>query len=63
MEQLAAHTPLDRAPTRETEERYPERIGGLSVALAETFKIMYLEDKNSQTGHWEDVTVVLDRLL
>ncbi|WP_051853707.1 DUF1931 family protein [Streptomyces sp. NRRL S-146] len=38
MEQLAAHPPLDRTPTQETEERYPEIIGGISVALAETFK-------------------------
>ncbi|MGC4972339.1 DUF1931 family protein [Streptomyces sp. DT199] len=30
--------PLDRTPTQATEERYPEIIGGLSVALAETFK-------------------------
>ncbi|MFF8883874.1 DUF1931 family protein [Streptomyces flaveolus] len=33
LEQLAVHPPLDRTPTRGTEER------GLSVALAETFKI------------------------
>ncbi|MFH8805047.1 DUF1931 family protein [Streptomyces sp. NPDC017936] len=63
VEQLAAHPPLDRTPTRETEERYPEIIGGLSVALAETFKIMYPDVKNPQTGHWEGVTAVFDRLL
>ncbi|MFF4978175.1 DUF1931 family protein [Streptomyces sp. NPDC001083] len=61
--QLAAHPPLDRAPTQETEERYPEIIGGLSVALAETFKIMYPDLKNPQTSHWEGVTAVFDRLL
>ncbi|GHK03889.1 DUF1931 family protein [Streptomyces sp. NPDC003753] len=63
VEQLAAHPPLDRTPTHETEERYPEIIGGLSVALAETFKIMYPDVKNPQTSHWDSVTAVFDRLL
>ncbi|MFI5972762.1 DUF1931 family protein [Streptomyces sp. NPDC051452] len=63
LERLAAHPPLDRAPTQETEERYPEIIGGLSVALAETFKIVYADVKNPQTTHWEVVTAVFDRLL
>ncbi|MEU8585805.1 DUF1931 family protein [Streptomyces sp. NPDC048664] len=63
LEQLAAHPHLDRTPTREAEERYPEIIGGLSVALAETFKIMYPDVKNPQTGHWDGVTAVFDRLL
>ncbi|MFD8804632.1 DUF1931 family protein [Streptomyces sp. NPDC059597] len=63
LEQLASHPPLDRTPTQETEERYPEIIGGLSVALAETFKIMYPDVKNPQTSHWEGVTAVFDLLL
>ncbi|MDX3855355.1 DUF1931 family protein [Streptomyces sp. AK02-01A] len=63
LEQLAAHPLLDRTPTQEAEERYPEIIGGLSVALAETFKIMYPDVKNPQTSHWEGVTAVFDRLL
>ncbi|GAA2246741.1 DUF1931 family protein [Streptomyces indiaensis] len=63
LEQLAAHPPLDRTPTQETEERYPEIIGGLSVALAETFEIMYSDVKNPQTSHWDGVTAVFDRLL
>lgn len=63
LEQLAAHPPLGRTPTQEAEERYPEIIGGLSVALAETFRIMYPDVKNPQTSHWEGVTAVFDRLL
>ncbi|MFE2297061.1 DUF1931 family protein [Streptomyces sp. NPDC059445] len=63
LEQLATHPPLDRTPTEETEERYPEIIGGLSVALAETFKIIYPDVKNPQTRHWEGVTAVFDHLL
>ncbi|MER8162705.1 DUF1931 family protein [Streptomyces sp. NPDC094472] len=62
-ERLAAHPPLDRTPTQETEERYPEIIGGLSVALAETFKIMYPDVTNPETSHWEGVAAVFDRLL
>ncbi|WP_369188829.1 DUF1931 family protein [Streptomyces sp. R08] len=63
LEQLAAHPPLDRTPTPEVEERYPEIIGGLSVALAETFNIMYPDVRNPQTRHWDGVTAVFDRLL
>ncbi|MER6270233.1 DUF1931 family protein [Streptomyces sp900105755] len=63
LEQLATHPPLDRTPTQETEERYPEIIGGLSFALADTFKIMYPDIKNPQTSHWDGVTAVFDRLL
>ncbi|MGW5332593.1 DUF1931 family protein [Streptomyces bauhiniae] len=63
LEQLASHPPLDRTPTPETEERYPEIIGGLSVALAETFKTLYPDVKNPQTSHWDSVTAVFDRLL
>ncbi|MBJ6636240.1 DUF1931 domain-containing protein [Streptomyces sp. BSE7F] len=63
LEQLAAHPPLDRTPTQETEERYPEIIGGLSVALAETFKIISPDVKNPQTSHWDGATAVFDRLL
>ncbi|MFI5963541.1 DUF1931 family protein [Streptomyces asoensis] len=61
--QLATHPPLDRSPTQEAEERYPDIIGGLSIALAETFKIIYPDVKNPQTSHWERVTAVFDRLV
>ncbi|MET8894093.1 DUF1931 family protein [Streptomyces albogriseolus] len=63
LEQLAAHPPLDRTPTEETEERYPEIVGGLSVALAETFKIIDPDVKNPQTSQWDRATAVFDRLL
>lgn len=63
LEQLAAHPLLDRAPSEETEARYPEIIGGLSLALAETFKIMYPGVKNPQTKHWEGATAIFDLLL
>ncbi|MFF7203013.1 DUF1931 family protein [Streptomyces sp. NPDC008141] len=63
LEQLAKHPPLDRPPTEETEKRYPEVLGGLTVALAETFKVVFPELKNPQTKHWETVTKVFDLLL
>ncbi|MEU9923108.1 DUF1931 family protein [Streptomyces griseoluteus] len=63
LEQLATHPLLDRTPTPETEERYPEIIGGISVALAETFKTLYPDLKNPQTSHWDQVTAVFDLLL
>ncbi|WP_055489193.1 DUF1931 family protein [Streptomyces sp. TP-A0356] len=63
LEQLAKHPLLDRAPTEETEARYPEIVGGLSLALAHTFKIMYPDLKNPQTKHWEGVTAIFDLLL
>ena len=63
LEMLAIHPPLDRAPTEETEAKYPEIIGGLSVALAETFKIMYPEIKNPQTKHWEGAISIFHLLL
>jgi hypothetical protein len=63
LKQLAIHPPLDRAASEETVARYPEIIGGLSTALAETFKIMYPEIKNPQTKHWESVIGIFTLLL
>ncbi|MEU7411973.1 DUF1931 family protein [Streptomyces sp. NPDC042638] len=63
LEQLAKHPPLDRAPTEETEARYPELLGGLSVALAETFRMVFPDLKNPQTKHWETVTKIFNLLL
>jgi hypothetical protein len=37
---LVAHPPLDLAYSAETEVRFPGIVGGLSVALARTFKII-----------------------
>ena len=40
-----------------------EIIGGLSVALAETFRNVYPDVKKPQTSHWDGVTAGFDRLL
>ncbi|MEU5523579.1 DUF1931 family protein [Streptomyces sp. NPDC093250] len=63
LEQLATHPPLDRTPDPDTEAAYPEIIGGLSLALAESFKILHPDLKNPQTRHWDEARAVFDLLL
>ncbi|GAA0641657.1 DUF1931 family protein [Streptomyces thermocarboxydovorans] len=63
LEQLAAHPTLDRTPDEETEAAYPEIIGGLSLALAQSFKILHPDLKNPQTQHWDEARAVFDLLL
>jgi hypothetical protein len=53
LDHLAALPPLDLAYSSETETRLPEIAGGISVALARSFKIIDPELKNPQTEHWE----------
>ena len=47
----------------QTEERLPEIAGGISVALARSFKIIDPELKNPQTEHWEGSQRIFDLLL
>ncbi|MBO2448631.1 DUF1931 family protein [Actinomadura barringtoniae] len=63
LERLARRPPLDATPSEETEHRLPEIAGGLSVALAEAFKIIDPKLKNPQTRHWEHVTSLFDLLI
>jgi hypothetical protein len=60
---LARYPPLDASPSDETEERLPEIVGGLSVALARSFKIIDPETKNPRTEQWDRVTRIFDLLL
>jgi hypothetical protein len=53
LEHLTAQPPLDLAYGVETEARLPEVAGGLSLALARTFKIIDPDLKNPQSLHWE----------
>jgi hypothetical protein len=62
LESLAAHPPLDAALSEETEGRLPVIIGGVSIALARTFKIVDAEMKAVHTQEWER-TFSLFRLL
>jgi hypothetical protein len=63
LEDIATHPPLDRAPATETEARLPGVAGGLSVALARTFKVVDPDLKNPQTRHWEQAFQIFDLLL
>jgi hypothetical protein len=63
LEQLAIYPPLDRSPSDETEARLPLIVGGLSLALARTFKIIDPDVKNPQTQQWERVFQTFDRLI
>jgi hypothetical protein len=63
LDHLAARPPLDLAYSEETEVRLPEIAGGISVALARTFKIIDPELKNPQSEHWERSQRIFDLLL
>ena len=60
---LAARPPLDLAYGEEAEARLPAIAGGISVALARTFKVIDPELKNPQTRHWEMALRIFDLLL
>ena len=53
LEHMTAQPPLDLAYGVETEARLPEIAGGLSLALAHTFKIIDPALRNPQSEHWE----------
>jgi uncharacterized protein DUF1931 len=61
--QLAMWPPLDATLSEETEARLPGVVGGLSVALARTFKIIDPDLKNPQTAQWERAFRVFGLLL
>jgi hypothetical protein len=63
LDQLAARPPLDLAYSEETEARFPEIAGGISVALAHSFKVIDPDLKNPQTKHWECVLRIFHLLL
>lgn len=54
---------LDLDYSKETEARLPDIVGGLSVALARTFKIIDPDLKNPQTMQWERAFSIFDLLL
>ena len=63
LDYLTARPPLDLAYSEATEARLPEVVGGLSVALARSFKIIDPELKNPQSQHWERSFAIFDLLL
>jgi Domain of unknown function (DUF1931) len=63
LDDVVALPPLDLACAEDTEARLPEIAGGLSVALARTFKIIDPDLKNPQSEHWERSFRIFDQLL
>jgi hypothetical protein len=63
LDYMTAQPPLDLAYSEETEVRLPDIVGGLSVALARTFKIIDPALKNPQTMQWERVFSIFNLLL
>lgn len=63
LQRIAAVPPLDVTVSEEATDHLPRVVGGLSVALAHTFKVLDPEVKNPQTTHWERSFRVFDLLL
>jgi hypothetical protein len=63
LDALAARPRLDLAYNDETEKTFPEIVGGMSVALARSFRIIEPALKNPQTRHWEYAFRLFDLLL
>jgi hypothetical protein len=62
LDAIAVH-PVVPTYSQSTEEEFPNIAGGLSVALARTFKIIEPGLKNPQTEHWERTFKIFDLLL
>jgi hypothetical protein len=63
LELIVAQPPMDLAYGDDLEAWLPDLAGGLSVALARTFRIVDPEVKNPQTRHWEQIFQLFDLLL
>ena len=63
LQMMAAVPPLDVTVSEEATDHLPEVVGGLSVALARTFKVLDPEVKNPQSTHWERSFRVFELLL
>jgi hypothetical protein len=63
LDHLTARPPLDRDYNDETETQLPTIAGGLSVALARTFKVLDPQLKNPQTEHWQRSSRIFELLL
>jgi hypothetical protein len=61
--QLTALPPLDLSLSVDAEARLPAVAGGLSMALAQAFKIVEPDLKNPSSEHWERMTRLFGLLL
>ncbi len=60
---LAQLPQLDLAYGEETQAKLPEVVGGLSYALARSFRIVTPDLKNPQSSHWETAFQLFDLLV
>jgi Domain of unknown function (DUF1931) len=63
LDYLTARPPLDLPFSAETEQQLACIAGGLSVALARSFKILDPSLKNPASEHWERAMRIFDLLL
>ena len=63
LEQLLRRPPLGIAVSEDTEAQLPAIAGGLSVALAQAFKIIDPRVKNPGSAEWDQVFRMFDLLL
>jgi hypothetical protein len=63
LDRLTARPPLELDYGSETEAQLPRIAGGLTVALARTFKIIDPDLKNPQAEHWQRCLQIFDLLL
>lgn len=63
LDDIAARPPLEVAIGAEAETWLPRVAGGLSVALARTFKLIDPKVPNPRTEHWDTAFQVFDLLL
>jgi hypothetical protein len=63
LDRLLQRPPLDRAPSEDTEAQLVSIAGGLSLALAQSFKIIDPEIKNPNSESWQRSFVLFDLLL
>ena len=63
LDQVSAEPPLDMAYSEDLEAVLPEVAGGLSVALAHTFKVIDPKLKNPQTLDWERAFALFDLIV
>lgn len=54
---------IDLPYSEETEARLPEIAGGISLAIARTFKLIDPETKHPATEHWERAFSIFNQLL
>lgn len=63
LDRLTSRPQIGTAYSAETEAELPRIVGGLSVALARSFKVLDPELRNPSTEHWERSFRLFDLLL